>query len=145
MFSFFRRKRKLFTDEEQQVIVSAIREAEKNTSGEVRVYVESRCSFVDALDRAVEVFAEMGMHATKDRNGVLVYVALKDQQLAVFGDEGIHQKVGTDYWNEEVGKMIFLEQELKKKIENKMAAEINIRPLLKIFGAFILLESLFEN
>jgi uncharacterized membrane protein len=106
MFSFFRRKRKLFTDEEQQVIVSAIQEAEKNTSGEVRVFVESRCSFVDALDRAVEVFAEMGMQATKDRNGVLVYVALKDQQLAVFGDEGIHQKVGTDYWNEEVGKMI---------------------------------------
>lgn len=106
MFSLFSRKKKLFSDEEQQEIVNAIREAEKNTSGEVRVYVENRCSYVDALDRAIEVFAKMGMQATKERNGVLVYVALKDHQLAVFGDEGIHQKVGMDYWNEEVGKMI---------------------------------------
>lgn len=106
MFWFFRRKKKHFTDEEQELIVAAIREAEKNTSGEVRVYVESRCSYVDALDRAVEVFAEMNMQNTNQRNGVLVYVALKDHQLAVFGDEGIHQKVGMDYWNEEVSKMM---------------------------------------
>ena len=106
MFSFLRKKKKLFTDEDQQMIVSAIREAEKNTSGEVRVYVESRCSYVDALDRAVEIFSKMGMNQTKERNGVLVYVALKDHQLAVFGDEGIHRKVGNEYWNDEVGKMI---------------------------------------
>ncbi len=105
MFSFFRKK-KLFSDEEQQIIVAAIREAEQWTSGEVRVYVESRCSYMDALDRAVEVFAQMGMVATAERNAVLVYVALKDHQLAVFGDQGIHQKVGTQYWNDEVGKMV---------------------------------------
>ena len=105
MFSFFRKK-KLFSDEEQHIIVTAISEAERRTSGEVRVYVESRCSYMDALDRAVEIFALMKMEATKERNAVLVYVALKDHQLAVYGDEGIHQKVGTEYWNEEVGKMI---------------------------------------
>src|SRR6185503_11305777 len=106
MFSLFKRKKKFFTDEEQRLIVSAIKNAERCTSGEVRVHVESRCSYVDALDRAVELFAQMGMQATAERNAVLVYVAVKDQQLAVFGDEGIHQKVGSEYWNNEVKKML---------------------------------------
>jgi uncharacterized membrane protein len=106
MFSFLRRKKKFFSDEEQRLIVSAIQKAEHATSGEVRVFVESRCSYMDALDRAVELFAQMGMQATAERNGVLVYVAIKDQQFAVFGDEGIHRKVGPDYWNTEVIKMM---------------------------------------
>jgi Predicted membrane protein len=87
MFSLFK-KRTFFSPEEQRLIVQAIQRAERNTSGEVRVHVESRCSYMDALDRAVELFAEMGMQATVERNGVLVYVAVKDHQLAVFGDEG---------------------------------------------------------
>ena len=106
MFSLFRRKRMLFKPEEQSLITAAIQKAERCTSGEVRVYVESRCSYMDALDRAVEIFAKMGMFATQERNAVLVYVALKDHQLAVFGDEGIHKKVGQEYWNKEVSKMI---------------------------------------
>jgi uncharacterized membrane protein len=61
---------------------------------------------MDALDRAVEVFGKMGMHLTEERNGVLVYVATKDHQFAVFGDEGIHRKVGQEYWNREVGRML---------------------------------------
>ena len=105
MFSLFRKKQ-LFSKEEQHLIVSAIKEAERCTSGEVRVYVERRCSYVDALDRAVEIFHQMNMQHTQERNAVLVYVALKDHQLAVFGDEGIHQKVGSEYWNTEVIKMI---------------------------------------
>ena len=88
------------------MIVESIRQAERRTSGEVRVYVERRCSYIDALDRAVELFAELGMTETKERNGVLVYVALKDHQLAVYGDEGIHQKVGETWWKYEVIKMI---------------------------------------
>ncbi|MBC7872530.1 MAG: TPM domain-containing protein [Ferruginibacter sp.] len=106
MFSLFKRKKKFFSPQEQQLIALAIQEAERSTSGEVRVYVESRCSYMDALDRAVELFGLMGMQATEERNGVLVYVAIKDHQLAVFGDEGIHRKVGPDYWNTEVIKML---------------------------------------
>lgn len=106
MFSLFKRKQKFFDAEEQALIASAIRKAERSTSGEIRVYVESRCSYMDALDRAVELFGQMGMQETKERNAVLVYVAVRDHQLAVFGDEGIHQKVGTEYWQQEVGKMI---------------------------------------
>jgi uncharacterized membrane protein len=106
MFSLFNRKKKFFSPEEQQLIVTAIQQAERRTSGEVRVYVESRCSYMDALDRAIEVFTQMGMHATEERNGVLVYVAIRDHQLAVLGDEGIHRKVGNEFWNNEVMKML---------------------------------------
>lgn len=102
----WQKKNDFFTPEEKKRITEAIREAERLTSGEVRIYVESRCSYVNALDRAAELFFQLGMHKTKDRNAVLIYVALKDKQLAIFGDEGIHQKVGDAYWNQEVQTMI---------------------------------------
>ena len=101
----FRRK-EFFTDEEKQTIVDAVRSAEQRTSGEVRVFVESRCRYVNAIDRAVEIFENLQMQNTELRNATLVYVAVKDRQLAVFGDEGIHQKVGNEYWANQVMKMI---------------------------------------
>jgi len=104
MFPF--RKKEFFTDEEKEAIVSAVREAEQRTSGEVRVFVEHRCRYVDAIDRAVEIFGSLQMHQTDLKNAVLVYVATKDRQLAIFGDEGIHNKVGDQYWENEVRKMI---------------------------------------
>ncbi|HEY4208532.1 MAG TPA: TPM domain-containing protein [Puia sp.] len=98
---FFRRK-DFFSDAEKQLIVSSIQAAEKQTSGEIRVFVESRCKFVDPLDRAAEIFALLKMEETAARNAVLVYVALKDKQLALLGDRGIHEKVGAEFWNKEV-------------------------------------------
>jgi uncharacterized membrane protein len=95
-----------FSNEEQQHIVTAIRNAERMTSGEVRVYVESKCPYMDALDRASQLFFKLQMDETEDRNGVLVYVAVKDRQLAIFGDEAIHKKVGAEFWNAELKKMI---------------------------------------
>ena len=100
------KKKEFFNEEERQLIVDAIQNAERMTSGEVRVFVESKCSYVDAIDRAAELFFKLQMQKTDDRNAVLVYVAMKDRQLAVFGDEGIHKKVGDGYWNTEVKKMI---------------------------------------
>jgi uncharacterized membrane protein len=105
MFSFFKKK-DFFTAEEQQLIIESIRNAERMTSGEVRVFVESKCSYMDAIDRAAELFFQLEMQKTDDRNAVLVYVAMKDRQLAVFGDEGIHKRVGNEYWKNEVQKMI---------------------------------------
>ena len=99
MFPFFRKKNKFFSDEDAHLIVKAIRQAEKRTSGEVRVFVESKCRWMDAIDRAAELFFSLKMEKTEQRNAVLVYIAMKDHQLAVFGDEGIHNKVGTAYWN----------------------------------------------
>lgn len=104
MFLF--KKKEFFTDEEKQLIVEAVQNAERRTSGEIRVFVEHRCRYVNAIDRAIEIFENLQMHKTQLRNAVLVYVAIKDRQLAVFGDEGIHKKVGNEYWANEVVKMI---------------------------------------
>ena len=106
MFSFFRKKITFFTAEENHLIVKAIHQAEKNTSGEVRVFVESKCRWVDAIDRAKELFFSLKMDKTEQRNAVLVYVAMKDRQLAVFGDAGIHERVGHEYWNKVVSEML---------------------------------------
>src|ERR1044071_3712836 len=106
MFSIFQKRKEFFTPVEKQRIVEAIKNAELCTSGEVRIFIESRCKYMDAIDRAAEIFFQLKMEKTVDRNAVLVYVAIKDRQLAVFGDEGIHNKVGNKYWNAEVQKMI---------------------------------------
>lgn len=70
------------------------------------MFVEQRCRYVDATDRAAEIFFEKGMQQTRERNGVLIYVALHDRQVAVWGDQGIHEKLGTDYWNQRVKAML---------------------------------------
>ena len=101
MFSLLKKK-DFFTAAEKQQVVNAIQQAEKQTSGEIRVYVESRCRFVNPLDRAAEVFSQLKMEQTAARNAALVYVAMKDRQLALFGDKGIHEKVGDAFWNEKV-------------------------------------------
>lgn len=106
MFHIFNRRKDFFTLDEKTRIVEAIRSNERKTSGEIRVFVESRCSWVNPLDRAAEVFFGLKMDKTDQRNAVLVYVATKDRQVAVFGDEGIYNKVGTAYWDIEVKKMI---------------------------------------
>lgn len=106
MSLFLKKKKPLFTPDEQLRLVEAIKNAEKNTSGEVRVFIESHCEYVDPVDRAKEIFFNLKMEQTQDRNAVLFYIALKDQQLALFGDEGIYKRLGADYWNTEVQKII---------------------------------------
>jgi uncharacterized membrane protein len=103
---FFWQKKSLLDEESNRLIVKAIRHAEQRTSGEVRVYVESRCRFMNALDRATEIFYGLKMDQTEEHNATLVYVAIKDRQVAVYGDEGIHRKVGTAYWNNVVKEML---------------------------------------
>jgi len=102
----FSRKKEFFSKEENEKIVQSIRNAEKQTSGEVRVFVENKCRFIDPLDRALEIFAQLKMQNTQHRNAVLVYVAIKDRQLAVYGDTGIHQITGQDYWKTAVSNMV---------------------------------------
>ncbi|WEK35875.1 MAG: TPM domain-containing protein [Candidatus Pseudobacter hemicellulosilyticus] len=104
-FSPFSRPKEFFSLEEKQKVKEAIEAAERRTSGEIRVYVESRCRFVNPLDRAAELFWGLKMDYTKDHNGVLVYVAIKDHQFAVLADSGIHEKVGNEFWNKEVAAM----------------------------------------
>lgn len=105
MRSFFKKK-PFFSKEENDLIVQAIRDAEKETSGEVRVFIENKCRFIDPIDRAKEIFANLKMENTKLRNGVLFYVALKDKQLAIFADSGIHEAVGEQYWKDVVNHIL---------------------------------------
>ena len=95
----------LFTSEENARIVDAIRKSEQQTSGEIRVFIESRCRFVDPLDRAAEIFWNLKMDHTVYHNSVLLYVAVKDHQFAIFADKGIHEKLGNEFWQKEVNQM----------------------------------------
>ncbi|CCH51398.1 protein of unknown function DUF477 [Fibrisoma limi BUZ 3] len=87
-----------FSAEQQQRIIEAIRQAEKATSGEIRVHIEPQCPNPDPVQRAIEVFARLGMHQTKEQNGVLFYLAHADRKFAVIGDTGIDVKVPADFW-----------------------------------------------
>lgn len=99
-------KKELLTEDEKQQLVQAIRAAERLTSGEIRLFVESRCTYVDPMDRAKEIFLQLGMEKTRLSNGVLLYIALKDHQYAIFGDKGIHEKVGDVFWKEEAQLLV---------------------------------------
>lgn len=86
------------THEEEQEIIEAIRLAELKTSGEIRVHIEQKCE-TDVFDHAKEVFHFLKMDNTKLQNGILFYVALDNKQFAIFGDKGIHDRVGDQFWS----------------------------------------------
>ena len=89
----------LFSPDDLDTIARAVGVAEAATSAELRVHLERRVpAGVDPMARAREVFAALGMHRTAERNGVLIYLAVEDHKLAIVGDEGIHTRVGTQYW-----------------------------------------------
>lgn len=87
-----------FTGEQQKQIEAAIIEAEKNTSGEIRVHIENNCKG-EVVQHAIKVFERLKMHQTKERNGVLIYLAVDDHKFAIIGDEGINNKVGPTFWD----------------------------------------------
>ncbi len=86
-----------FTEAEREQIVQAIRDAEKATSGEIRVHLEEHCKG-EALERAIELFAELKMDATEQHNGVIFYLAVADHKFAIYGGAGINEKVPADFW-----------------------------------------------
>ncbi|MBX2972180.1 MAG: TPM domain-containing protein [Flavobacteriales bacterium] len=92
----------LLTETELLRVRDAIGAAEMRTSGEIRVHLEDHIE-EDVLDHAAFIFEELGMHRTRDRNGVLIYLSVADRKLAVIGDEGINQRVPENFWNDVVG------------------------------------------
>ena len=86
------------TAQQEQEIVNAIRMAEKNTSGEIRVHLE-KSSKIDVFNRAMDVFQYLKMDNTKEHNGVLIYVAVEDKTFVIYGDKGINDVVDKDFWN----------------------------------------------
>ncbi len=88
-----------FSKEQQALILDSVKVAEKETSGEIRVHIETSCN-EDVLDRAAWVFKKIGMHKTAQRNGVLFYLAVSDKKFAILGDAGINAKVPAGFWND---------------------------------------------
>jgi uncharacterized membrane protein len=93
------------TAEEEEAILAAIKRAEEQTSGEIRVHIESRCE-KEPMERAVELFYSLGMETTKQRNGVLIYVAVVDHKLAIIGDSGINEVVPAGFWDNALHAML---------------------------------------
>lgn len=87
-----------FTDSEKEEIIQAIKEAEMNTSGEIRVHIENHCKD-EVLNRAAEVFKVLKLHKTALSNGVLFYMAIKDHKFAILGDTGINERVPEHFWD----------------------------------------------
>jgi len=90
--------RNFFTEQDQQAIKNAIAQAEKGTSGEIRIHIESSCSG-DVLDEAAFIFKTLKMHETEQRNGVLIYLAIRNRKFAIIGDAGINAKVPDGFWD----------------------------------------------
>jgi uncharacterized membrane protein len=94
-----------FTEAEKLQITNAIKMAELDTSGEIRVHIERQCK-ADVLDRAAYIFEKLKIHKTKLRNGVLFYLAIDDHKFAILGDAGINLKVPENFWDEIKEKVI---------------------------------------
>jgi len=95
----------LLTKEQEQQVIEAIKKAELQTSGEIRLHIEHNCS-QDPLERAARIFQELGMDQTEQQNGVLIYIASEDHQAAVYAGKGIHEQVEDGFWNDVLNQLI---------------------------------------
>lgn len=93
------------SEEQEQHIIDAIREAEERTSGEIRVHIEATCRR-DPLDRAARIFHELGMDQTELQNGILIYIASEDHKVAVYAGRGIHKQVEEGFWNDVLALLV---------------------------------------
>lgn len=92
-------QKQFFKEDERNKIVKAISQAEAMTSGEIRLHVEATCKHENTLDRATEIFYQLKMDATEQKNGVLIYLAYSDHRFAIIGDKGINEVVPTNFWD----------------------------------------------
>jgi uncharacterized membrane protein len=106
----------LFDKAGQARIVQAIREAEKNTSGEIKVHVEKKCPTRNALERSKQVFFKLKLQETQLRNGVLFYLATDNRKFAILGDEGIFAVIPKDFWDE-------IKQQMQVRFREKQFVE----------------------
>jgi uncharacterized membrane protein len=88
-----------FSVSDRERIADSVAEAELHTSAEIRVFIDDKCKG-DPVEKAAWVFQELGMEKTRDRNAVLLYLAMEDHRFAVFGDSGVHELLGQTYWDD---------------------------------------------
>lgn len=108
-------KNRFLDQSDEEDIIAAIQEAEKNTSGEIRVHLEKNCK-KDTFERAKEVFYQLKMNNTKEENGVLIYLAIEDRNFVILGDKGINAVVPKDFWESTKDLMVghFKKQNFKQ-------------------------------
>jgi len=94
----------IFSSKDKTKLVGAITEAEKKTSGEIRLYMEAKC-MDEPLDRAIEVFSNLKMFETDARNGILIYIAFESKKIAIYGDTAIHNLLGHQFWNHTINNL----------------------------------------
>jgi uncharacterized membrane protein len=94
-----------FTEDEQKKIVEAIKDAERNTSGEIKVHIDNTSQWEDVVTKASKVFDKLELEKTKQRNGVLIYIAKEDRQFAIWADKGINNVVPEGYWESTIDLM----------------------------------------
>lgn len=92
------------TADQQKTVVDAVRLAEKDTSGEIRIHIDGECGG-DVMKRAEEVFNRLGMYRTQQRNGVLIYLACNTKVFAIIGDKGINDRVPEHFWEDVISMM----------------------------------------
>jgi len=104
--------------DDKDMIANAIKSAELNTSGEIRVHIENKCK-TGVLDRAAYLFGKLAMHKTEKRNGVLFYLSVNDKKFAILGDAGINEVTPDDFWEDIKKAMLgyFKEEEFAKGLE----------------------------
>jgi len=104
--------------DDKDLIANAIKSAELNTSGEIRVHIENKCK-TGVLDRAAYLFGKLAMHKTEKRNGVLFYLSVNDKKFAILGDAGINEVTPDDFWEDIKKAMLgyFKEEEFAKGLE----------------------------
>jgi uncharacterized membrane protein len=114
--------------QERDTILDAIKKAESNTSGEIRVFIESRCPMMDTLTRAEEVFLKLKMQNTTHHNASLIYIAYKDREFAIYGDAGCIQYFPSTFWKQEARRISYHFAQ-DKKLEGIMDAVQNLEKM----------------
>lgn len=95
----------MLTNTELKQIEELISEGEKRTSGEIRVHIDNTCE-IDPYQRGVQIFHELKMQETKERNGILIYLDFSHRKLAIIGDVGIHEKIESEFWEKTKEELI---------------------------------------
>lgn len=127
---------KFLSDKEQDIIVEVIRKAEKNSTGEIRVHISSSQEKNNA-EQAYQIFCKYCKGQTKHKNAILIHINFTQRYLTIIGDEGIHQRVKQDFWNEIHDRMTILfasEQYLKGITEGVESVGIELAKYFPISG-----------
>lgn len=97
--------KKFLTEKETEQVANTIKEAENQTSAEIKLVVARHC-WIDIKSKAAHIFKKFGLDTTKQRNCVLILLITTNREFLIYGDQGIHEKVGQDFWEDTSNQVI---------------------------------------